>query len=189
MNAPAINLPQRKKAKLTVEDYLVLDDRGAFERYGKTELIAGEIYYMNSQHRPRARMKSRLFVELAKALAAFPGLEAIVEGSISIPPYNVPEPDIVVTDQPDGEGLIPLASVKLVIEVADTTFRNDLTRKAKLYAAAGVPEYWVIDLNAGTLHQMWSAGAKGFAQRRETALGGRIESVTLAGLAVETGGL
>ena len=189
MNAPAINLPQRKKAKLTVEDYLVLDDRGAFERYGKTELIAGEIYYMNSQHRPHARMKSRLFVELAKALAAFPGLEAIVEGSISIPPYNVPEPDIVVTDQPDGEGLIPLASVKLVIEVADTTIRNDLTRKAKLYAAAGVPEYWVIDLNAGTLHQMWSAGAKGFAQRRETTLGGRIESVTLAGLAVETGGL
>jgi Uma2 family endonuclease len=40
----------------------------------------------------------------------------------------------------------------LVVEVADTSLRYDLNTKAPIYAAHGVPEYWVI--NAGTLTTM-----------------------------------
>lgn len=40
----------------------------------------------------------------------------------------------------------------LVVEVADTSLRYDLNTKAPIYAAYGVPEYWVI--NAGTLTTM-----------------------------------
>ena len=47
--------------KLRVEDYLLLDGSGAFDGYGKTELLDGEVVYMNAQHRPHARIKSRLF--------------------------------------------------------------------------------------------------------------------------------
>lgn len=75
--------------KLRIEDYLLLDDAGAFDAYRKTELIDGEIYFMNAQHRPHARLKSRLFRLIADALDALDkGLEAIVEGSVTMPPHG-----------------------------------------------------------------------------------------------------
>lgn len=174
--------------KLRVEDYLLLDDTGAFDGYAKTELLDGEILFMNAQHRPHARIKSRLFIEIAAALQGS-GLEAIVEGSITIPPHNVPEPDIVVTAEAEGEGLIPLPSVRLIVEVADTTVRHDLTRKARIYAAAGVPEYWVVDVRAVTIHQLWSPDAGEYRERRELPLRGRVTAATLACLSIDATGL
>lgn len=171
--------------KLRIEDYLLLDRSGAFDAYAKTELIEGEILYMNAQHRPHARVKSQLFLAINAALqAAGSPLEALVEASIAMPDHSVPEPDIVLTSEPDGEGLVPLASVALVVEVADTTLANDLGRKAQLYAAAGVPEYWVADVAEKVMHQMWEPGGGGYAQRREVAFGDAIAAVTAAGLAI-----
>ena len=34
----------------------------------------------------------------------------------------------------------------LVIEISDTSLRFDTTEKMSLYAAAGIPDYWVLDL-------------------------------------------
>jgi Uma2 family endonuclease len=45
----------------------------------------------------------------------------------------------------------PLA-VLLAVEVAHTSLQYDLTTKAELYAAAGIPEYWVLDLEGRVLH-------------------------------------
>lgn len=88
--------------RLTLDDYLLLDGAGALADYAKTELIDGEILHMNARHRPHARIKSRLFRLLSDRLDKIGGLEAIVGGSIGIPPHNSPGPDIVVTDDPEG---------------------------------------------------------------------------------------
>ena len=171
--------------KLRVEDYLLLDRSGAFADYAKTELIDGEIFYINAQHRPHARLKSQLFLAISAALrAAGSPLEAMVEASIHIPDNGVPEPDIVLTSEPDGEGLIPLASVALVVEVADTTLDTDLGRKARTYASAGIPEYWVADIEGRILHQLWAPQGEAYTQRREVAFGARVEAVTVAGLVI-----
>jgi len=173
--------------KLRVEDYLMLDAAGALEGYGKTELLDGEIVYMNAQHRPHARIKSRLFRLIADALDNLPiNLEALVEGSVSMPPYNVPEPDIAVTAEPEGEGLIPLASLALVIEVADTTLRNDLGRKRKIYASEGIAEYWVVNVRAEMIHQMWAPVGDHFTQSRDVPFDTEIESTTIPDLRVNT---
>jgi Uma2 family endonuclease len=37
-------------------------------------------------------------------------------------------------------------NLQLVIEIADTTLAFDLSTKARLYARAGIIEYWVLDL-------------------------------------------
>jgi Uma2 family endonuclease len=176
--------------KLRLEDYLRLDAAGAFEEYRKTELIEGEIFFMNAQHRPHAVIKSRLFRLLADALDGHGrGWEAVVEGSIAIPPHNSPEPDIVVTSEPDGKGLIPLDSVKLIIEVSDATLAFDLQRKLAIYARNGVPEYWVVDVNARLVHQMWAPEADNYIYQREVALGGRFEAATVERLVLETAGI
>lgn len=176
--------------KLRVDDYLLLDASGAFDDYRKTELIEGEVYFMNAQHRPHARIKSRLHVLLAGVLKGLGGeMESIVEGSVEIPPINVPEPDIVVTSEAEGKGLIPLASVRLIVEIADTTLTTDLTRKAAVYARHAVPEYWVVDVEGGVIHQLWAPAAGAYAEQRAVAFGERIEAATITGLAVETDGL
>jgi Uma2 family endonuclease len=179
-----------KPVKLRVEDYLALDAMGAFDAYGKTELIEGEIVYMNSQHRPHARTKSRLHVLLAAGLLELGGaLEALVEGSVSMPPNNVPEPDISVTAEPEGEGLIPLASLALIVEVADTTLRYDLKVKQRIYAREGVPEYWVVDVRKELIHQLWSPSGESYAERREVPFGAPIGAETITDLTVATSGL
>lgn len=179
-----------RPVKLRVEDYLTLDELGAFDGYGKTELIEGEIVYMNAQHRPHARVKSRLFRIIADTLEeSDSAFEALVEGAVSMPPHNVPEPDIALTAEPEGNGLIPLASLALVIEVADTTLAHDLGRKQRIYARAGVPEYWVVDVNREVIHQLWSPAGEAYSERREVAFGTAIEAAAIAALRIETGGL
>ncbi|MEH3159607.1 MAG: Uma2 family endonuclease [Sphingomonas taxi] len=183
--APLTNVPL--PVRLRVEDYMLLDEVGAFEGYGKTELLDGEVVYMNSQHRPHARTKSRLHLAIAVALAQrTDGLEAVVEAGIAIPPHNVPEPDIVVTSAADGSGLIPAPSVRLIVEVADTTLQSDLTRKAVIYARNGVPEYWVADVGGCLIHQMWIPSSDGYAERRTVPFGEPVTAETLSGLCVET---
>lgn len=171
--------------KLRLEDYLLLDESGAFDGYRKTELIEGAVFFMNAQHRPHARIKSRLFRLIAGALDGT-DLEAVVEGSVAIPPLNAPEPDIVVTSEAEGTGLIPLESVRLIVEVADATLKNDLSVKAAVYARHGVPEYWVVDVEGHAIHQMWKPEGGEYRGRRQREFGDRIEAAAIDGLMVET---
>jgi len=182
--------PDHVPIKLRVEDFLLLDESGAFDGYAKTELIEGELFFMNAQHVAHARIKSRLHLRLAEALNQLSGgLEAIVEVSIAMPPINVPLPDIVVTDQAEGEGLMTLESTRLIVEVADTTLKTDLKRKAAIYARHGVPEYWVVDVRGREIHQLWSPRDEAYSERRLIAFGKPIASTTILDLVVETDGI
>lgn len=173
--------------KLRVEDYLLLDQAGALDAYAKTELIEGEILFMNAQHRRHMFVKSELAWRMRQSLEAIGSrLFVGVEGSIDLAGHSAPEPDIVLTSEPSGDGLIPLPSVALLVEVADTTLDNDLGRKARLYASHGVPEYWVADVEGRALHQLWRPGPDGYAERRETGFGAMVEAVTVEGLRIET---
>lgn len=184
MNAPAqfSNVPQ--PVKLKVEDFLLLDESGAFADYSKTELIDGEIYAMNAQHSWHARTKTLLATELNIALRALgSNLEAWAEPSTRISDYSLPEPDVVLTRH-RGRGVVPLETVALLVEVSDTTLDIDLGRKLRIYAEAGVPEYWVVDLKGGRVVRMWEPVGDVYRRRDELALGGMLASVTINGLAV-----
>ena len=174
-------------AKLRVEDYLLLDGSGALDRFGKTELIEGEIFYMNAQHRPHARAKTFIYDALRDGLRAIRSrLIALVEASVSMPDDSVPEPDIVVTSEPDGDGLVPLASVMLLVEVADTSLAHDRRRKLRLYARNFVPGYWIVDVNAALIHQLWSPEDDRYAGEHQVRFGEPLHAETIAGLRVET---
>lgn len=185
------HLDASSKHRLTVEEFLLLDREGAFGDR-KTELFDGQVYYMSPKHRPHARTVTQLVVASSNALAeSGSALSVLTDISVRLSNHDVPEPDIAITDddEPDGEGILPLEAVKLLIEVSDSTLAKDMGLKAALYAAAGVPEYWIADVNARVIHQLWSPGADGYAQRREVAFGERIEAATVEGLGVGTEGL
>jgi Uma2 family endonuclease len=186
MNAlhDAANVPHA--ARLRVDDFLLLREHGAFDGYSKTELIEGEIICMNSQFSRHARVKSDLAFELESCLRSMKSpLKAVVEVAVAVSADTMPEPDIVLTSF-RGNGPVPLDTIALVVEVSDTTLATDLGRKAHIYARAGVPEYWVVDLNEDRCLLHMGAGAEGYAEQLDVPFGEALISGTMEGLKAET---
>lgn len=182
------NVPQRYR--LTISDYLLLDREGAFEAYQKTELIDGAVYAVSPQHRPHGFIKDELAYRVRRKLEAVGSpLHVATEQSVEIAPHSEPLPEFVLTSEPRGEGPIPVASVALVVEVSDSTLDYDLGEKLRIYAAAAISEYWVADVNARVIHQMWAPEGEAYAERRKVPFGEPVEAATIKGLAVETGGI
>ena len=101
----------------------------------------------------------------------------------------MPLADIVLTDAPNGCSFIPVASVPLVVEAAETALDFLMGAKARLHAKHGVLECSVVDLQGRVVQQMWSPNVDGYAQQHEVAFGDQVESTAVPGLRVDTGGL
>ena len=183
-------IDRRERVKLRVEDYATLDRHGAFAPYIATELIDGLVYELSPQYRPHGFIKDELAYRIRRALESIGStLHVATEQSVEIVPYSEPQPDIALTSEPRGQGPIPVGSISLIVEVSVTTLSFDKTEKAMLYAAASVPEYWVVDVTARVIHQMWMPQDETYAERRAVAFGERIVATTIDGLAVETASL
>ncbi len=139
--------------RFTVKDYQRMADADVFEPHDRVELVDGEVFEMAAVGSRHAACVSRL---MYLVLPQF-GERAIVspQQPVQIGEYSEPQPDIALLRWRDNFYADPHAmppDVLLVIEVADTSLRHDLVRKAPLYSAGGVPEVWVIDLVAEVIH-------------------------------------
>jgi Uma2 family endonuclease len=176
--------------RLRVSDYELLAEAGAFRTYGKTELVDGVVYAMSPHYRPHGFARDELFSRLREALKAIGSpLHAAAEQSVSLPPHGEPQPDIILTTEPRGPGAIPGSSVALIVEIATSNPAWDLGEMLRLYATAGIGEYWVVDLKKCRIRQMWSPQGEAYGEGREVRFGERIEAATIAGLAVDTAGI
>lgn len=177
------------KYRLTIEDYLFLDRSGAFQG-SETELVNGDVIVMSPEWRPHFRIKSELLFLLRQAVEQA-GLPYFVgsEGSIALSETDMPRPDIVLTDDPSGEGAIPLRSVPLVVEVSSSTLDDDLEVKAQRYARSGIPEYWVVDVNGRIIHQMWTPSDAGYVERRAVSFDRSISATVVPTLTIPTASL
>jgi Uma2 family endonuclease len=91
------------------------------------------------------------------------------------PDESEPEPDIAVTPlRPPFAGKPRIAH--LVIEVSATSQRKDRGLKGGLYASAGVPEFWLVDVEAGCVERYRRPVDGRYA---ESSLHGRDETLTL----------
>ena len=174
---------------LTIEQYALLAKSGAFVDYRKTELIDGKVYSVSPQYRPHGYVKDRLFSRLDRAVEAL-NLPFVVasEQSMSIPAMHQPQPDIMLTSDPSGDGAIPVSSVTLIVEVSDSSSRYDYRQKVTIYGAAGVPEYWIVDIVARKVRQLWQPVDGIYEQRRDVMFGDPLVAATITGLTIETDG-
>jgi Uma2 family endonuclease len=67
--------------------------------------------------------------------------------AVRLDDFNEPMPDICIARAGGTTDVLPPSDCVLVIEVSDSTARNDRLVKAQLYAKAGIPELWIVDLN------------------------------------------
>ena len=177
------------KYKLRVEDYACLGDAGVFGD-AQTELIGGEIIVMSPEWRPHMRIKDELAYCLRRALEDMGSpLFVGTGGSVALGDHEMPRPDIILTNDVEGDGAIPGESVPLAIEISASTLDYDLGEKRRLYAAGGIPEYWVVDVDARLIEQMWSPVGEAYSEGRKVAFGERVEVMTIAGLSIDTAAL
>ncbi len=129
--------------------YQQLADAGTFD--GKrVELIEGVIVSINAMRGPHASTVMRLTRLLTAQLDDRVWVRAGLPLSVSR--HSEPEPDFaLVSDEVMSAAEEHPSTANLVIEVADSSRGYDLGLKALLYAAAKIPEYWVVDLQTQKL--------------------------------------
>jgi Uma2 family endonuclease len=138
------------------------------------ELLQGTIYQIPLPTPREATVIRRAMSALLKF-----GAEHIrVRLPIVLSSEDEPEPDIAITtntmdsytEQHPGP-----EDIRLLVEVSSSTIQDDLTTKAGLYARAGIPEYWVLDVENRRLYVHRNPGSNGWGDIRNLA---ETESVT-----------
>lgn len=141
---------------LTIEQYDCLIEQGKLAEDPTTELIDGLIIQkdrsaagenpvtVGDRHRIAVMLLARLDAEFIRY-----GCFAQSQQPIWLPPGSEPEPDLAVVsgriedyrDRKPG-----VSDIRSVVEVADSSLEKDLGTKLRVYAAAGIAEYIVVDL-------------------------------------------
>ncbi len=144
MAGPTQPQPQPQPFRWTVEQYRDLAKTGQFHD-AKTMLIDGEVYVM-VMPKPPHDFALGLTDDWLRTVFAV-GHHIRNQMGFVVGTANDPGPDLAVIrgTRADYAGRTPTEAV-MIVEVADSSLFFDVTTKAELYATAGVPEYWVIDL-------------------------------------------
>ena len=142
---------------LTVDDLEAMVRAGVFDREDakRVELVEGRLVRMAPESLPHSRFSARLNKAIDRAIDRL-GLseryEVLNGGTVRISDTSAFDPDgAVISREADGF-FMRSDQVFLIIESSLSTLKRDLGSKSRAYAAAGVPEYWVIDVKNTKLH-------------------------------------
>jgi len=152
------------RKKWTRDECYQMMEMGILEE-ARFELVHGDIIPKMTQH------ERHVFTckQMQKALEAIFGEEYVrMAAPIAIGIHEEPEPDAAAMVRTGREyleiGTPPAQDVRLAVEISDSTLRWDLTIKNGQYASAGIPEYWVVNINARTLHVFRRPAESGYAE-------------------------
>jgi Uma2 family endonuclease len=131
----------------TVAEYHRMSELGILDADGKTELIDGQILLMTAKGTPHVVALQLSANSLSEQLKS----DALIrtQDPIQLDDFSEPEPDLVVVRGAilDYTEHHPYPEdIHLVVEIADSTLKQDSEVKDKLYAKAGISEYWVVDI-------------------------------------------
>ena len=160
----AEGLPRRR---FTVADVEAMIAAGVMEEDERVELIGGELVPMSPKGNHHEVVKIALLRRWYRA--APDDIDLAPETTFRLSEDTYLEPDVVVylsaMEPKDLKG----PNVLLVVEIADSSRRYDMGRKAKLYASFGVRELWVIDAVKLTARVFREPEAAGYRDTRDFA--------------------
>jgi len=140
--------------QFTITDYARMRETGILAEDDRVELIDGEVRRMSPIGSRHVAIVNRLNTRITQQI----GGAAIVsvQNPIQLTDYSEPQPDIALlqprVDYYDS-ALPGPDDIVLVIEVADTSIDYDRDEKLPRYAAAGIAEVWLIDVDNRVLEQ------------------------------------
>ncbi len=141
----SVNLPFQP-VRMSVERYHKLTEAGAFNEHDHVELLDGVVIEQMAENPRHSIATRRCDLALSNRLPA--GRHCQNQEPVTLQ-NSEPEPDIAIvrgvlenyTSRHPGP-----PDLELVVEVADTSLVTD-RYKAELYAAAGIPVYWIVNLS------------------------------------------
>lgn len=171
----------------TIHEYTHMRESGILTEEDRVELIDGEIRNMS----PIGPQHAAIVTKIVKFLTALVDDEAIIspQNPVQLNDYTEPQPDIAVLHyradyyaqaHPTADDIL------LLIEVADTSVAYDREEKISRYAAAGVPEAWIVDLSQQLIEQYTSPAKGHYTHIQKVLRGERITSPTLPRIALNT---
>jgi Uma2 family endonuclease len=136
---------KRLTRQWTRNEYVQMSDWGWFVNC-KVHLIGGEVIEMASQLNAHSAGVTLSLNALQAVFAA--GYWVRSQTTLDLSPYGVPDPDLAVI-LGDPRSAAPHAiptSALLVVEISESTLRDDRTIMASLYAAGNIADYWIVNL-------------------------------------------
>ena len=157
------------------EEYHRMGEVGILKQSDRVELIHGEIVEMS----PIGRLHRAFVINLTRLLVMRLADRAVV--SVQLPIVladdTEPEPDFAILRHrpvPYKEREAHTEDVLLLIEVADTSLAYDRSTKLRLYAEAGIPEYWVVDCTTQCVDVYRTPYADGYRDVRHVTGDGTV---------------
>lgn len=142
--------PTINRRLFTVHEYYQMAEAGILDPDERVELIEGEIFEMS----PVGGSHIKRINDVTKLLNRSLGdrVEVSPQNSVRLNDRSEPMPDIAVLRYRGDDDEVPVVGdVLVLIEVAVSSIRRDLGLKLELYARAGIPEVWVLDMNGWRL--------------------------------------
>ena len=173
----------REKRKFTVAEYYRMAEVGILHHTERVELLDGEIIVMapmGDRHANGVRRIGQALQRMARL-----AVTVSVQCPLRLDDLSEPEPDIALLRfREDGYITHPgPADTLVVMEVSDSTLDFDREVKSKRYAAAGIPEMWVMNLPGDCLDRLDQPGPAGYARHTIFRRGEKISPAALPDLA------
>jgi len=165
----AEGLPRRR---FTVAEVEALMEAGILDEDERVELIGGEIVPMSPKGSRHEIVKSALLDRWIRARP--PDTRLTPETTFRLSDDTYLEPDIVIYPRESGLLALSASNVLLVVEIADSSRRYDMGRKARLYAGFGIRELWVIDAVKMTTRLFRAPSEDGYAEKRDFRASDRL---------------
>jgi len=171
-----------QKRFFNVEEYYRMAEAGVLTPNDHVELIEGEIIEMSPIGGPHAACVRKLGALLARLLADSAILS--IQNPVAINGYSEPQPDVaILRARDDFYSTHPTPDdVLVIIEVADTSVEYDRNVKVPLYARAGIPESWLVNLLKSVIEVYTQPVGGSYQNCQIFKRGQAIISQTIAGL-------
>lgn len=176
---------QLAKRWITADEYERMGEAGIFRPDDRLELLEGEIYEMSPINPPHAGCVGFLTSFLG-GLAERRFIVS-VQNPVRLDDHSEPQPDVMLLRWRDDyyrHAHPTPADVLLVIEVADATVESDRSYKIPLYAGAGVPEAWVVNIPAERVEVYAEPVAGEYMVVKFYQRGEELQAHTFTGLSV-----
>lgn len=175
---------QSARGPVTRAEYEALVCRGALED-ARVELLYGRLVAMSPQGEPHTYSVGQLMVLLVRALSDRARVR--IQAPFAAPDESEPEPDVAVVAPGDYLEGHPRAAF-LIVEVAETSLARDRA-KARLYAAAGVGEYWIVNLPEKVIEVHREPSAEGYSSVSRHKRGERLPLLAFGDVEVAVDGV
>lgn len=158
----------------TVHEYELIGKAGIIHEDERVELIGGEIVEMA----PIGDRHASVVARLDDLLRRIPQEGMLwVQNPVTVSGVSQPQPDICVLRRRDDYyslGKPGPGDVLLTVEVADSSLSYDRRIKLPLYAQSGVPEVWIVNLEADELEVSLEPREGGYSRQLTMKRGDRI---------------